>query len=483
MKSSDKVSKNIMWSVVERLCSQGMYFVVSVVLARVILPELYGAVTIVTVFVNLCAVVVQSGFSSALIYSDGDDVLHYSTAFWGTLMVTSLLYIGMFLAAPAIASFYHNEPVLTVYIRVMSFQFVFQGIQSIPFAYVSKHMLFRHNYIATFIGVLGSGIISILLAVNGLGVWALIGMTSIEVVIATVILWLKVGFRIEPVFDVKIFKSLLQYCWKLVAVDLLNSLYSGINSMIIGKKFSKSDVAYYNKAYNLPQSMFGSVNTAISKVLFPVFAEKDLKEKDRLRMVRSANRRINYILFPMLLGLASVAPAFVIVLFTEIWSPMTLYLQIMCVVWLFQPVQTCAIQLFKAIGKSDAYLKLEIAKKICAVCILVFFLFSFDSAIGIAWALLAGQLVSVLLNVPFLKKYLGYSVRAQIQDFLSPLAISAVMVAMVSVTGTLVENMLLKLVLQVFVGGVSYIIVSIVTKNEEFFYVLQMVKSTVLKRK
>ena len=479
--NSNKVSKNILWSIIERLCSQGMYFVVSVILARLILPELYGVITIVTVFVNLCAVVVQSGFSSALIYSEGDDIIHYSTAFWGALMVTGVLYLFMFIMAPTIAVFY-EEPLLTTYIRVMSFQFVLQGIQSIPFAYVSKHMLFRQNYIATFSGVVVAGVTSIVLAVNGLGVWALIGMTSIEVAVATIILWVKIKFRIALIFDTNIFKTMLRYCWKLVAVDLLNSLYSSINSIIIGKRFSKSDVAYYNKAYNLPQTMFGSVNTAISKVLFPVFAGKNLDEHDRLRMMRRANRSINYILFPMLMGLASIAHSFVVVLFTEKWSAMVIYLQIMCVVWMFQPVQTCAIQMFKAVSKNEAYLKLEIIKKICAMCILVLFIFLFDNAIGIAWALLVGQALSAAMNVPLLKKYLGYSYIDQLKDFLSPFCLSMIMVMLVCLSGIIIQNPLTKLIIQVVVGVVSYMLISIIIENGEFVYILQTFKSTFQKR-
>lgn len=480
MNESNKITKNILWSVVERLCSQGMYFIVSVVLARLILPELYGVITIVTVFVNLCAVVVQSGFSSALIYSKGDDKSYYSTALWGTLAVTGILYMLMFLIAPAIAWFYEEKD-LIIYVRIMSLQFVFQGIQSIPFAYVSKHMLFRENYIATLCGVIVAGMTSIFLASVGLGIWALMCMTSIEVITATAILWIRIKFKIGFIFDNTIFKEMLKYCWKLVIVDLLNSLYSSINSIIIGKRFTKSDVAYYNKAYNLPQTMFGSVNTAISKVLFPVFAENSLGELERLRMIRRANRGINYILFPMLMGLASVAPAFVIILFTEKWSAMIIYLQIMCIVWMFQPIQTCAIQMFKAVGKSEAYLKLEIVKKICSICILVLFILEFKNAIAIAWALLAGQILSVIMNFPLLKKYLKYSYRNQLQDFCAPLGLSLIMVGIVESIGMFIQPLLLKLIVQVLIGAVSYILISLITRNEEFVYIFNIAKSTVLK--
>ena len=387
----------------------------------------------------------------------------------------------MFIAAPGIALFY-EVPKLTLYVRVMSFQFIFQGIQSIPFAYVSKHMLFRKNYVATFCGVVVSAVIAITLAVSGLGVWALIGMTSIEVIVATIILWISLKFKIAFVFDKTIFKQMLRYCWKLVAVDLLNALYSSLNSIIIGKKFTKSDVAYYNKAYNLPQTMFGSVNTAISKVLFPVFAEKEIDDFERLSMLRRSIRTINYVMFPMLAGLAAIAPTFVVVLFTDKWSAMTIYLQIMCVVWMFQPVQTCAIQMFKAVGKNDVYLKLEIIKKILAIAILISFIVIFNSAIGIAWALLTGQILSALMNVPIMKKHLGYRYRHQLKDMCSSVLLCIVMVVLTCAVGMLVQNLIVTLIVQVLVGVGTYVVLSLVSKNENFMYVYKTLTSSLLKR-
>lgn len=468
--TSKKISNSILWSVMERLSSQGMYFLVSIVLTRLIMPEEYGIVTIVTVFVNLCGVVVQSGFSSALIYYDGDDIACYSTAFWATLGITGSIYILMFLLAPSIAKFY-EIPSLMLYIRVMSMQFVFQGIQSIPFAYVSKHMMFRKNYIATFIGVFVSAVVAIVLAINGLGVWALITITSIEVIVATIILLITINFKIVFKFDIRIFKAMFKYCWRLVVVDSLNSLYSSLNSMIIGKRFSTADVAYYNKAYNLPQTMFGSVNTAISKVLFPVFAEKNITDSVRIKMLRRSIRTINYVMFPMLLGLATVAPSFIIVLFTETWREVIFYLQIMCLVWMFQPIQTCAIQIFKGVGVNSIYLKIEIIKKIISLLILILSILVFNSAIGIAWALLASQIVSTVINIPVMNKYLKYSYRDQIKDGCSSLLLCMLMMIAAHLVGVLITNLILKLIVQVMVGSATYLLISFFTKNEQFIYI------------
>lgn len=457
---------------VERLCSQGLYFIISVILARLILPEIYGVVTVVSAIVNLLAVVVQSGFSSALIYSDGDDIRHYSTAFWGTVLVTGGLYVLIFLAAPLIAVYYESQEI-TLYLRVMSLQLVLQGIQSIPFAYVSKHMLFRKNYVATVIGVVVSAVVAIGLAFCGLGVWSLICLTSVEVAVSTVILWITLKFRIEFVFDRKIAGAMVRYCWKLVGVDFLNALYTSLNSMIIGKRFTKAQVAYYNKAYNLPQMLLGSVNTAVSKVLFPVFTESKGDILEVRDMLRKSIRTMNYVILPMLTGLAVVSSGVIEILYTDKWMGVVPYLQIMCAVWMFQPLQTCVVQAFKALGKSDIYLKLEFLKKICGLVVLVGLILWMQDAIALAWALLLGQVISCLINMPVLKKHLNYGYGRQLTDALASVLLCVLMAVATAAVGLVTDHLILKTVLQVFTGVAAYVLLSLVTKNENFLYIFQ----------
>ncbi len=475
------ISSNILWSVIERFSSQIAYLVVSVILARLIMPEVYGIVTIVSVIINIFSIGIQSGFSSSLIYADEVDIRHYSTAFWSTLFITGVLYIGLFFAAPFIASYY-EAPEISAYIRVMAIQFVLQGIQSIPFAYVSKNMLFRKNYVATFIGVIVSAAVSIILAANGLEPWALVLMTSTEVLVATVILWILLKFKIEFTFDFAIAKSMAKYCWKLVGVDVFNALYSSLNSMIIGKRFSKSKVAYYNKAYSLPQAMLGSVNTAISKVLFPVFSESKSSKDDIRDMLRRSIRTIHYVVFPLLMGMAVLAKEAVTILYTEKWLGVVPYLQVMCVVWMLQPIQTSVIQAFKALGKSDIYLKLEILKKICGLVVLVALMFIMDDAISLAWALLGSQLISSVINMPILKKYLDYRYRTQIFDALDSVLLTLVMAAATWGVGLLMDGVIIKAIIQVVAGIAVYVGLSVVTKNKNFNYMFDLLIALLPKR-
>lgn len=476
MQKEPRVVKNVFWSIVERLSSQGMYFVISVVLSRLILPEIYGIVNIVSVFVNLFSLVIQSGFSSALIYDENTDEGKYSSAFWSTLIFTTVLYGVLYIAAPAIAIFY-GHPALTLYLRVMALQLVLQGIYSIPFAYVSKHMMFSKTVISTFAGVIVSGVIAILLAMNGMGIWALICINGIEVAVSTIVLWIMLKFRVRFVLDVKSVLAMWRYCWKLMAVDFLNSLYTSLNSLIIGKKYQSSDVAYYNKAYSLPQMLLGSVNTAVSKVLFPAFAQVKNSVDETREMLRKAIRTMNYIVLPMLTGLAAISYDLILLLFTEAWIETAPYLRLMCVVWMFQPIQTNAVQAMKALGKGSIYLKLEMAKKVCGLSVMIVCLMVGSSAISLAWALVAGQFVSTILNMPFLKKYLKYNYKTQLKDMMASVLMNMIMFALVRGVGQLIDDLIVKLVIQVVVGGFSYLLMSLITKNEHLIFILNKIRN------
>ncbi len=462
----NSVVKNIVWSVVERLSSQIVFFAVSILIARIIDPTEYGVVATITVIVNIFGGAIQSGFSSALIYKKEATKEDYSIAFWCTLVMCLVFYIVLFLVAPLVAIFYQNGKIILL-MRVQSIQIILQGIHSIPFAYVSKKMEFKKNYVATIMGVLVSSGFSLLLAFTGFGVWALVFTTSIEVLISATVLWVFTRLRIQLVFRMDIAKEMFSYCWKLMGVDMLNSAYSNINSMIIGKKYNTAEVAYYNRAYSLPQTLLGSANTAVSKVLFPAFAENS-DSNAILHNLRRSIKTINYVTFPMLTGLLAISEELILVLYTKKWAATIPYLNVMCFIWMFQPVQTCVIQAFKAIGKSDEYFKLEIIKKIFSIALLVVSVLAFNTPLALAYALGAGQIFSTLMNSSSLKKHLRYSYKQQIVDMSASMGLCAIMFLLTYGVGLFFSGMKVRLVVRVFVGVMSYLILSVVTKNEQF---------------
>lgn len=470
MKNS--VVKNIVWSVVERLSSQVVFFAVSVLIARIIDPTEYGVVTTITVIINIFAGAIQSSFSSALIFKKEIGEEDYSTAFWCTTAMCVVFYILLFFAAPYIAVFYQNETI-TLLIRLMSFQIVFQGIHSIPFAYVSKKMEFKKNYIATISGVFVSSGVSLLLAFTGFGIWALLFTTSIEVVCSTIVLWCFTKLRIKFVFNVNVAKEMFRYCWKLVGVDMLNSAYSNINSMIIGRRYNTAEVAYYNRAYNLPQTLLGSANTAVSKVLFPAFAQNGERNAILFNLRRSI-KTINYVTYPMLTGLMAISEELILFLYTQKWAATIPYLNVMCLIWMFQPIQICAIQAFKAIGKSDEYFRLEVVKKTFSIVLLVVAVFAFDTPLALAYALGCGQIFSALMNLPSLKRLFNYSYKQQFSDMIASTGLCIIMYLLTYGVGLFFSGILIRLIVRVFVGVISYIAISAITKNEQYEFLRSM---------
>lgn len=467
------VAKNMAWSVTERVTSQLLHTVLTIILARILLPEDYASVALVTVFVNLASTVVASSFSSALIFDKEQSTERYSTAMFSVLMATGILYAVLFVAAPWIASYYEDPAVVSI-TRVMSLLFVLQGVYSILFAYVSKNMLFRKTYVATLLGAVSGAAGALLLAFNGHGVWALVFMPMLECAIASAVLWRSIRFRMVWCFDWAYVKFMVKYCSKFVLVDLLNALHTSLNSLIIAKKHTKADLAYYTKAYNLPQMLLGSVNTAVSKVLFPVFAEA----KSDLELIRQKLRygiQLScYVLMPLMAGLIMVSQETVEVLFTEKWIGMVPYLQIMCALWAFQPVQICAVQAFKAIGKGNDYLRLEIWKKGLSLAILFGLLYLVNDPIAVAWAALAGQVCSCLINIPYLKKVFRYSVKDQLADLALPILLCGVMGLCVYAAGLLIPSVILRLAVRIVVGILSYLAISVITRNKSFSALLSI---------
>ncbi len=470
------VAANMFWSVVERFTSQILSAIVSIILARLLLPEDYASVALVTVFVNLAGVVVSSSFSSALIYDKEQSVERYSTAFYAVLMLTGSLYLILYMLAPSLAVYYNDASVSSI-MRVMSFLFVLQGVYSILYAYVSKNMLFKKTYKATFFGSITGAVVAITLALNGHGIWALVFLPMIETTISSIILWRSIKFRLVLKFDVKYVKFMTKYCIKFVMVDLLNSFYSSINSLIVAKKYSKADLAFYTKAYNLPQMLLGSVNTAVSKVLFPVFSES----KEHVEIIKEKLRKgiqlSNFVLMPLMFGLMMVSESAVVILFTENWIGMVPYLRIMCLVWLFQPVQICVIQGFKAVGKGNEFFRLELIKKILSIAILIALLFLVPDPTIVAWATFISQVLSCVFNMPYLKKIFNYSFREQLADFLKPLALCLGMAVFVSLAGKLVGNLLVRLIIQIIVGIAAYTGISVLTKDSSFRFIYDIIRS------
>ena len=264
--SAGSVMKNFLWRLAERVGAQGVKLLVELVLARILMPEEYGLIAMVTVFITVFNVFVDSGLGNALIQKKDADELDFASVFWFNVTLCVVLYGVLYLISPAIAAFYQREELCPV-LRVLGLQIVISGVKNVYQAYVSRTMQFRKFFFATLGGTLGAAVIGITMAYRGYGVWALVAQQLFNVLTDTVILCLTVKWHPKREFSFERLKGLLSYGWKLLISALLDTAYNEARSLIIGKKYTSEDLAFYNRGELFPQVIAANVNTSIDSVV------------------------------------------------------------------------------------------------------------------------------------------------------------------------------------------------------------------------
>lgn len=478
--NTNKVLKNFIWRFAERCGAQLVTFIVSIVLARILAPEDYGKIALITVFTTILQVFVDSGLGTALIQKKNADELDFSSVFYFNFVVCVILYIGMFLAAPFIAHFY-NDLSLTPIICVISLTIIISGVKGIQQSYVSKNMLFKRFFYSTLGGTVFSAALGIGMAWAGAGVWAIVAQQLSNTAIDTLILWITVKWRPKKMFSWKRLKSLLSFGWKMLVSSLLETVYTNIRSLIIGKMYSSSDLAFYNQGDKLPNVIINNINTSIDSVLLPTLAEEQ-DDRERVKnMTRRAIKVSTYIMAPLMMGLAFCATSIVELILTEKWLPCVPFLRIFCVTYMFYPIHTANLNAIKAMGRSDLFLKLEIVKKIVGMILLLSTMWF--GVMVMAYSLLVSTLTSMIINSWPNKELLGYSFKEQIIDILPGILLALIMGVIISFVPIFGLSSLPTLLIQILLGAAIYIGASYIFKIESFEYLLGMVKGFVEKKK
>lgn len=471
----ENVISNFIWRFVERCGAQGVAFIVSIILARLLSPELYGTIALVTVFTTILNVFVDSGLGNALIQKKDTDDIDFSTVFYFNILVCFILYAGMFIAAPLIANFY-NSVELTAVIRVLSLTLVISGVKNVQQAYISRTLQFKRFFFATLGGTIGAASIGIVMAYMGFGVWALVAQQIFNTTVDTIILWITVKWRPKKVFSFTRLKKLFSYGWKLLVSSLLDTVYNNVRQLIIGKIYSSSDLAYYNKGKQFPNLVIANVNTAIDSVLFPVISAKQDNPLQVKVMTRRAIRTSSFIIWPIVIGMAACAEPIVRILLTDKWIACVPYLQIFCFTYGFWPIHTANLNAIKAVGRSDICLKLEIIKKtIGIISILVSMPFGV-MPMAIAYAVTSP--ISAIVNATPNRKLHDYKYKEQFQDMFPSMLLSFVMGILVFMVSKINISSFVLLPLQIIVGIIVYIGGAKLFRIESFDYIL-----TILKRK
>lgn len=424
--SISSITRSFVWSFLEQGGSKIIALLVQIVLARLLSPETFGVLAILLVITQIADSIAQSGLGMALIQKGDANEKSYSTAWWLSLGLATVLYLAIFLAAPVIAAFY-SMPDLAMYLRVLGLVVFFNSANSIQRSFLQRSMNFKSIFAATTVAVLASGIVGIAMAFLGFGVWALVVQSLLQSVLICVVMWLRIGRRPTIVFEVVEAKGLFGYGWKICITGILNVFYSGVSELIIGRACSASELGLYSQGRKYPQAAIGVMGNSIANVLFPMFSTI----KDDAAALRGAIKRGlrlgTFVVAPVSLLAAAAAEPLVALLLTEKWLACVPIFQLTCISNILLMLQLVNLRAYMALGDSGLYMRLQIVKVLGGGGIIWITALVTRDIYATAWAnFFVGVLSVLLVDIPPAKKSHGYSAMSQIKDILPILTLSFV---------------------------------------------------------
>lgn len=459
-----KVSKGFIWSAVERFSIQGISFILGIIIARIISPSAYGLIVMIQVFLSFSQLFIDGGFANALIQKKDRNEIDYYTVFIFNMAVAVCLYLLFFILAPHIARFY-EEPQLTSITRVISFNLIFSSISIVQKIRLTINLDFKTQTKAGLLSVIISGIIGVICAYSGFEVWALVIQSIVSQIVISLALMYYSRWTPKLVFSKESFRGLFRYGSKLLANNILTSLYLNLYNLVIGKKYSSAELAFYNRGYSL--SIFPSVTVAevLDRVIFPILTSlQDTRDK----MIEAYYRYLrlsNYIILPIMAIFIVLANQFVEVVLTPKWLPAVPYLRIfsltyMCHAWILQSTNIIA-----AIGNTDIILKFQLIKR--GVSLLLFVCTIFISVEAVCWGIMINSIIELTINLFLNKKVLGIKLSKQLHSQLSIVVIVLLMSIIVWLFVLVTSNIYIQLFVSAFLGVCIYIGLTFLFKLEE----------------
>ena len=464
-----------MWSLFEAIGQRGVQFVVGIILARLLLPEQFGLIGMLLVFMAVAQTFVDSGFGAALIQKQNIAKEDTCSIFYFNILVSCIIAGGLCFLAQRVALFY-GQPILAPMLQVMSSVLVINSFGQVHSILLTKSLNFKARAKVTLYASVLSGLIGLGMAYWGYGVWSLVAQQIGSAIFSTILLWVFSSWRPAWLFSFKSLREMFSFGSKLLVSGLLNTIFDNIYLVVIGKLFLPADLGYYTRANALQQLPSTTFSSVVGRVTFPVFSTiQDDPERIR-RGIKKALTMLVFINFPLMIGLAVVARPLVLVLLTEKWTPCIPYLQLLCLVGLMYPLHVINLNVLQALGRSDLFLRLEVIKKV---------LIALNILITWRWGIMAmitGQvvvsLISYYFNAYYNKALLKYSFFTQIGD-LTPYLINAlIMGGLIYAMNSLpIESHMFRLASQVVVGGIVYLTVCYLFRLAVFMDLWQMLSA------
>lgn len=453
-KLEKKIVFGLGWKFLERIGTQGIVFVVSVVLARLLTPHEYGTIALITIFIDIAAVFVNSGLNTALIQKQKVDAIDYSSVFYISMAIAVIMYVCLFGLAPYIADFYKIDELKPV-IRILAFILFPGALNSVQIAYVSKNLEFKKIFYASLISVIVSGGLGICLAKQGYGVWALVVQQLSNQVINSIVLFFIIEWKPQMMFSYTKAKTLFSFGYKLLISNLIGTVYNNIYSLLIGKFYSSSDLGFYSKGKQLPNLLVTNLDSSFQSVMLPVLAKKQDNIEDIKTLAKRMLKASVFLVFPAMCGLLALSDVVITLLLGEKWLNCIPYLQAFCVLFMVYPFHTTNLQTLNALGRSDLFFRFELEKKIVGILILLATI-RFGIPVMVIGEL-ASNYISVFINTRKSREIFNYSLWEQIKDVFLILCSAILMGIAVWYIKTLIENEIVKLIVGIITGVSIYL--------------------------
>lgn len=445
-----KTVKGASWSFIDSIAGQGITFLVGLVLARLLTPEEYGLIGIITIFIAVFNSIVDSGFSNALIRKNDAKDIDYNTVFITNLVLSIVLFGVLYVSAPAISHFF-NQPQLIPLLRVMGTIVIINAFAIIQRTILVKKVDFKTQTKVSLISSISSGVVGIGMAIGDFGVWSLVGQQISRQFLNSAFLWFYSKWYPKFQFSMQSFKELFSFGWKLLASSLIDTVWREIYQVVIGKYYTPAALGQYTRAQQFASICSSNLNSVVQRVSFPVLSSV---QDDKKRLKNGYKRIIKVsmlITFTLMLGLAAVAKPLVLALIGEQWLPCVPFLQMICLQMMLYPLHSLNLNMLQVQGRSDLFLRLEIIKKIIAIGPLLLGIF-----VNIFWMIGSSVITGIIayyLNAYYSGPFLNYSIKEQVKDILPSFGVAMMMAIPVFAMSFIPMNPFVQLSLQIVAGA------------------------------
>lgn len=464
----------VIWSAVQRFSTQGIQFVTTIIMARMLTPSDYGVVGMLDVFIAILSVFVDSGFINALTRKQDRTHTDICTVFFFNIGISILAYCILFLIAPLVASFY-DIPVLCIILRILGLVIIIDSFAAVQMTLMIINLNFKIQTKISIISLIISGAIGIILAYNNYTYWALVIQSLLYGIISTSLYWYYSTWRPSLIFSKQSFKEMFSFGSKILVTSLINTTYGNLYSLVIGKVFSANILGNYSRANayaNFPSSNLTSI---LQRVTYPVLC----KLQDDKTLLSDAYRKLirtsAFIIFPLMTGLSALSHPFIIIILGAKWNLCAVMLQIICFALMWYPIHALNLNLLLVKGRSDLLLRTEIIKKIIGIivlCISVPF-----GIIALCYSGILTSIICLIINTYYTGKLINVGFTRQMIDISITFIISITMWGLIIFINNFIENILLQMIAGIAIGFLFYLTVSYIFNKKELNNVLSLIRN------